>query len=353
MQKSPQNTSAAARPPGKHRSSRAQLAARVAARFGILRGIALARANRGLVALAYHRIGNPLGCPVDGGVFNATPEALAEHVRMLQRWSRVVSLEEVEHYYASGSRFPSALAMLTFDDAYRDNYTTAFPILRPAGVPATFFVPTGFIERGHAPHWDRIAYAVKHTRVDGCALEHPRGARISNLRSDPETAISILLRLYKEVRELDPERFLEEVETSLGARAAGSMGELFASWAELREMVEGGMAIGSHTHTHRLLGRLPYDEQVRELARSRELLLQHVGVRVSSLAYPVGHLADGHFTADTHRALTSLGYRLAFSHYNGWNRTPSDPYDVRRIRIDRHTTPDVLQARLRFPAVFC
>jgi peptidoglycan/xylan/chitin deacetylase (PgdA/CDA1 family) len=329
------------------------LAARVAARFGILRGIALARANRGLVALAYHRIGDPEGCPVDGGVFNATPEALAEHMRMLQRWSRIASLEEVEHYYASGSRFPSALAMLTFDDAYRDNYTTAFPILRNGGVPATFFVATSFIETGHVPHWDRIAYAVKHTRLEEHVLEHPRRVHISGIRSDPEAAIRTLLRLYKEVRDLDPERFLEEVEAGLGAAATDSIGELFASWAELREMVAGGMALGSHTHSHRLLGRLSYAEQVQELERSRELLHERVGVRVSSLAYPVGHLSDGHFTDDTRRALSSAGYRVAFSHYNGWNRTTSDPFDVRRIRMDRQTTPEVLQARLRFPAVFC
>lgn len=334
--------------------SRWHLAAVAASRLGLLRAVRCARVNRGLLVLAYHRIGDPAGCPVDGGVFNATERDLEFQVRVLQRWTRAVTLDEVEQCYASGRPFRQALTLLTFDDAYRDNYLTAFPILQAAGAPATFFVATSFLERQYVPWWDRIAYAVKHARTDDCVLKYPEGLKIEAARSEPQSSIRMLLRLYKDRPDLDKTRFLEAIEEAMGASAldAPEVGELFASWAELRAMVEAGMAVGSHTHTHRLLGHLPYAEQCEELARSRELIAERLGVEVRSLAYPVGHQPGLHFNDETRRALAALGYRLAFSHYNGWNRSPTDCYDIRRTRVDREVSAELLQATISLPSVF-
>ena len=42
----------------------------------------------------------------------------------------------------SGSR-----AVVTFDDGYADNYSTAFPLLNSLGIPATMFVITSDVGR--------------------------------------------------------------------------------------------------------------------------------------------------------------------------------------------------------------
>jgi peptidoglycan/xylan/chitin deacetylase (PgdA/CDA1 family) len=335
------------------RGSRRQLAAVVAARFGLLQ--ALRRARRGapdLLVLAYHRVGSPEGCPVDGGLFSVTPEELALQVRLLRRWTHVATLDEVEAAYASGRGFDRPAALLTFDDTYRDNYQQAFPVLRDAGVSGVFFAPTGLIECGHVPWWDRIAYAVKHSRVEACRLEYPAGLELTALHTRPSAAVAALLARYKTDAALDQERFLEAIEAATGACAIGApeVGELFARWSELREMAEGGMAIASHTHTHRLLGHLPYAEQYEELERSRDTLRERLGVETRTVAYPVGKRR--HFNDDTRRALRELGYRLGFSHYNGWNPRPADPYDVRRVRIEPQVSPEVLEAAVSLPAVF-
>jgi peptidoglycan/xylan/chitin deacetylase (PgdA/CDA1 family) len=39
---------------------------------------------------------------------------------------------------------------VTFDDRYADNYEYAFPLLQEYGVPATFFVTVGIVERDPA-----------------------------------------------------------------------------------------------------------------------------------------------------------------------------------------------------------
>ena len=60
-----------------------------------------------------------------------------------------------------------------------------------------------------------------------------------------------------------------------------------ASWAGLAEAIASGFVhIGSHTHAHRLLDRLPDAEVNDELDRSIDLIGNHLGVQARDFAYP-------------------------------------------------------------------
>jgi peptidoglycan/xylan/chitin deacetylase (PgdA/CDA1 family) len=59
------------------------------------------------------------------------------------------------------------------------------------------------------------------------------------------------------------------------------------SWNGVRELADSDLVtIGSHTHTHALLDRLPAGEVADELDRSVELLGEHTGASVEHFAYP-------------------------------------------------------------------
>ncbi len=59
------------------------------------------------------------------------------------------------------------------------------------------------------------------------------------------------------------------------------------TWSGLSEAVATGLVtIGSHTHTHALLDRLPDGEVDAELDRSIELIGDHLGVTAEHFAYP-------------------------------------------------------------------
>src|SRR6185312_15706382 len=58
-------------------------------------------------------------------------------------------------------------------------------------------------------------------------------------------------------------------------------------WAALADMTSTGLwQIGSHTHTHALLDRLPDDEIAHELDRSIALIGDHLGAPPAHFAYP-------------------------------------------------------------------
>src|SRR3954469_1945522 len=60
-------------------------------------------------------------------------------------------------------RLPRRSLCITFDDGYADNYRIALPILRRLGLPATFFVATGFLDGGCMFN-DVVIEAVRHAQ---------------------------------------------------------------------------------------------------------------------------------------------------------------------------------------------
>jgi peptidoglycan/xylan/chitin deacetylase (PgdA/CDA1 family) len=105
------------------------------------------------------------------------------------------------------------------------------------------------------------------------------------------------------------------------------------NWDAVRRMLRDGMAVGAHSHTHRILGRLPENEQLKELLESREVLSRQAGIAVDTVAYPVGLRTS--FTERTKALAKQSGYRAAFSFYGGINRSPLiDRFNILRVGAD-------------------
>src|SRR5882672_3382138 len=59
---------------------------------------------------------------------------------------------------------PRRALCITFDDGYADNHDVAMPILRQLGLPATFFVSSGYLDGGCMFN-DVVIEAVRQARV--------------------------------------------------------------------------------------------------------------------------------------------------------------------------------------------
>jgi peptidoglycan/xylan/chitin deacetylase (PgdA/CDA1 family) len=79
-------------------------------------------------------------------------------------------------------------------------------------------------------------------------------------------------------------------------------------WDELRALALRGVEIGSHAATHRDLRRLEYRELEHELAGSRKILEDRLGLAVRAVAYPFGR-----FDLRVRQAALRAGFTLGFS----------------------------------------
>lgn len=82
-----------------------------------------------------------------------TPEFLEQTIRgYKQKGCRFVSIDEVCEILEKGE-VDKPFVCLTFDDGYRDNYTTALPILKKEQVPFAIYVTTGFVDNKQSMWW--------------------------------------------------------------------------------------------------------------------------------------------------------------------------------------------------------
>ena len=112
--------------------------------------IARAYGRRFMTILLFHRVTDQR--PEDGLTINTA--RFRRICAMLSRRFEVVPLTEIFRIVRSGEEMPKRTIAITFDDCYFDNLAAA-RVLAEYGLPATFFLPTGYVGTERVFDWDR------------------------------------------------------------------------------------------------------------------------------------------------------------------------------------------------------
>lgn len=276
--------------------------------------------------LMYHRFGStgtPPGVPA--AVFR-------EQLQILKRQFRIVTLAELARRLADDALEPG-LAVITVDDGYADFRRIAFPILQSEGVPATFFVTTGFID-GEVWLWpDVLEYAIAHTRALHPDLSDLGVTQSVSLTTDAgkaaawQTLVDVLLDLPGDERA----QRLAALTRRLGVTLPDVPDADHApvTWDDLREMSRAGIEIGAHTVTHPRLTRLSDDRLQHEIAASKRRLEEQLGRQVTSFCYPNGAPQD--YDDRVVDAVQRAGFDCAVvAHFDGRR---GDRFRLRRLGV--------------------
>jgi peptidoglycan/xylan/chitin deacetylase (PgdA/CDA1 family) len=193
-------------------------------------------------------------------------------------------------------------------------------------------LPTGLFE-------DQIAFLCEHARIvsldDGLEAlatdteRRKKGERLVAVTFDDGTtdfaefALPILTRHHVPVTLYVATGFVEEQRSFPYEGVA-------ISWDALRDARSTELvSIGSHTHHHALLDRLPPDAVEDELDRSIELIQERLGVRAEHFAYPKAF--PGSAAADRAVRMRFRSAALAGTRANKFGAT--DPYRLARSPV--------------------
>ena len=293
--------------------------------------------NPKFVILCYHGIGesgNPL-------IAAPTREGFEAQMRFLRRNYRIVSLEDVCRDLSGSSNVEPGVA-ITFDDGYRSAYTIAFPILQKYRLPATIYLTAESVETGQVAWYDRVFLAISVAPAGEFQLdlESPWVFHLNSSEDRLRTALQIVDRL-RTLPNSTRREYCALLERKIGL-AHHAVSDLILTWDQIHTMQHAGIAFGSHTLTHPVVSQLAPAELERELADSKLLLEERLGVRVTDFAFPFGKASDCGSAALN--MLSRCGYRSAVTTVQGVNTPHVNRFELRRLQVGC----DVSLARLAF-----
>lgn len=179
--------------------------------------------TRGAILL-YHRVND-----FADDVLTVNTHRFAQHLVTLRHFYKPVATEVIVDGVVSGKQLDPASVAVHFDDCYRDVRTHGARILAAAGVPATAFISSGFIDT------DRV---FPHD-----AEKYPH--RFENLRA-----------------------------------------------SDVRELPLQGVSVGAHTVNHADLGQATLEQARTEVYESRRDLERILGSPVTLFSFPFGGLEN-------------------------------------------------------------
>lgn len=175
----------------------------------------------------------------------------------------------------NGISLPEKPVLVTFDDGCQNLYTMAYPILKENNLTAEIFL------------------------------------------------------INDAVAETDAER-KESSSEKLGETGQHAVTK-YLIWPEIKEMSENGIAFGSHSKSHRMMGELQDDEIAYELMFSKLSVYAHTGLNVRSFSYPFGSGSGG---SPLHKMLKEYGFDTAFAAEGGMEPLQAlDRLNIPRIEI--------------------
>ena len=254
-----------------------------------------------------------------------------EQVRYIKKHYNPVTIEQVLDSYNSGSKLPDHAILLTFDDAYADHFTYAFPILEHEKIQGVFFPPVKAVTEHTVLDVNKVHFILASTPVEKMPqllgeLERMVKENTEQYKLDSfekyyeqyavanrfDTKDVILVKRLLQValpEELRRKMAHEIFEKSVGMDEAMFSRELYMTIDQIKCMVDCGMHVGSHGYDHYWLSSLSKEKQEFEIAKSIEFI-KTVGGDVNNwtIGYPYGD-----YNEDTIALLKQHGCRMGFT----------------------------------------
>jgi len=281
------------------------------------------QSKHGISILMYHSVSTESDAAfIDPS--NSIVEPLFDYqMNYLQQNCNVISLNEMFTLIEKQKKIPARTVVITFDDGYKNNLTTAIPILDKYNLPATIFLATKYIDL-QLPQWiDEIYCIFKYRQKNNLQINDLGITNTITLTSENESS------LYKSIGQLfitssfeQRSRWISELYEQLDPNI--NFPKLSLSWEDIATIIEKhpSITIASHTEDHVDLSQLNSTEVRKQINNSIRRIQDKVNVDVDFFTYPYGRASK---TAV--KEVRNLGLKLALV---------TEPFSITTLESDRY-----------------
>lgn len=217
-----------------------------------------------------------------------------------ERTGRLILKEEFEKSFEDGNPVPDVY-IPTFDDGFVEHVELVLPELVSRGSVGIFFIPTGPLINDNILDVHKIHYLLGYhggtlmldrtlrVLVDfGVVLENAAERAMSTYFLQPQSAATEFKRILNYIcNRVQRKRILDYLCKHF-LPSTEFRDRLYVTEEQIRLLKSSGMIIGSHSHTHELLKRLPKKKQKEEINKSLDYLSTVINQKIHWFCYPYG-----------------------------------------------------------------
>lgn len=263
-----------------------------------------------------------------------------EQISYFKKHYNFVTVDDVLRAYYENAVLPEHSILLTFDDAYKDHFEYAFPILEHEHIQGAFYPPVKAVTEHIVLDVNKIHFILASTPIEkfDCLLNEIKQQldkyrdeyqlqsfeyyfeklAVAN-RFDPKEVIFVKRLLQVELAEEVRKKITDDIFVKVvGIDESAFSRELYMSIDQIKCMVDCGMHIGSHGYDHYWLGSLPKEKQEFEIAKSIEFIGMVGGDPNNwTICYPYGNYnEDTIVLLKQHRCRMGLSTKLGVVDFN-------------------------------------
>jgi len=228
-----------------------------------------------------------------------------QQLSWLKSHRQIVALRDYLKMTEHGKLAARDVVTVTFDDGLASTFQHAQPLLKKWSIPATFFIATSHLERGHLLWFSYLnalcfegvydKLSVRGATFVLSSIEHRKQARrslgaLARASGNPRAFSNELAEAYP-------------LQASVTAEYKGMSYEQVSLFGKC-DLLE----CGAHTVSHSYLDQLSKDKQAEEIFQSKHQLSELTGKPVRYFAYP-----NGDYNRETLKLVKEAGYEAAFA----------------------------------------
>lgn len=240
--------------------------------------------------LMFHHVGNRAPSYFGGNDhLSIRPEFLSQLLEEFrQECIDIVSVGEAVWRMKSGQSTQPFVAF-TFDDGYRDNVETAYPILQSFRVPFTLFVCSGFVDRQVPIWWLSLEQIIQAHNVIEFKADGKHHVLQCIGKNEKRRSFEQIVKLLKTMSDEELHETMQTLCDTMNHDAMALVDHEMATWDMLKELSKDPLVtIGAHTHSHPFLPKLSEKKAKAEMIKGRTRIKKMLGIETDYFAYPYG-----------------------------------------------------------------
>lgn len=282
--------------------------------------------------LMYHRITD---VEVDPWSLAVSAKNFDEQLEVLKKKFNVISLEELIDKKTNNELEPNTI-VITFDDGYKDNYATAYPILKKHKLPATFFISSAYIENQNEFWPDKLIRLLLNKydlpKKELVIKSLRRSWNINSETFDKKMRFDFFMDVWYSLLQVNAnvrEEALVKIEAWATHDNDIKWDTLPMSKDELVDLSKHPLiSIGGHTSNHVALGFLDEAGQRYEIESNKLWLENVLGKSVTGFAYP-----NGSYNSNTISLIKEVGFEYACTTNEMRNSSYISNYELPRYQV--------------------